>query len=94
MNIAESAADGVLYTIAERGGMGEDDRIIEVQEILFEGWESGVPTMEFWTRFLIEDLEHQTYLVHVPGRLGHLIEKTVREHAPAIIKDELLTDDA
>lgn len=78
---AQMAADYLIFHLARRAGIKEEDSVVEVEEIFFEVDDLKGFGMEAWTQFTAEDIEGQRYIAHLPGRLDELLARTVQDHA-------------
>ena len=82
LEYTQRAADRILFAIAERAGVSDDDMLVGVEEEYLDTLSmDGVYGMEVWTVFEAETPEGGTYRAHLPGRLGTLITRTVRDHS-------------
>ena len=82
LEYTQRAADRILFALAERAGVSDDDRLAGVEEEHLETLsEDGAYGMEVWTVFEAKDPLGRTYHAHLPGRLDALIARTVRDHS-------------
>jgi len=86
--LVQQAADVILFSIAERAGVKNEDLLAGVEEEFLDTMdEVGNYGMEVWTVFEAETLDGQTYFAHLPGTLDRLLAQAARESS-AILRGQ------